>query len=766
MSVRRNGYKAVIPLVSGIAYVAKKNPMPMPGAPIEVTTRSERIGSKSRDLAPGVRMISQISRTEKEVWVTHGEQRLFLYLQDEQGRGSYFYQSFAGTGGKAQGFWFPSGGVMADPSGSGVWVIKGNPKTDPGAGREGLLALYEKANAVLPQSDADTDAWLMRLVGMDYGDISYKDEYEIKATLRLMESGAPRDLQAKWGGWAYQFWALNALDKTWGKRISGSASMANPEDLAGRHIPERYLAGLPPKLQQQRVRELTRSRDAYKMGDYSELPTDVTARKMGLVKQSAYTTVAKARGIEWRGDPNDMAARVLVYYGGRPSAREIAALSEALSATFRKGLAAWKSGGHRPGATAQNWAVARVNSLVVGGKAAWTADRKQFASMREAIRGAITSQMGAVLKALAQQNRQNDVEFLRGHMTARENPLTTSNTKAFVLEYPYGNDTFSGWVSARMKGRARSRASSAGSAVQRRHETQEEVGAAGTLAGLDYVTRTLEEADIRELMALSAKPHLTDEEAERRYLLHRRLIDTFEAAKSRAYSGAEEKRHEEEVGQVVGQRERRSAQLFERRVAGARRRLNLLGVKPTDALIAGMLNMDLSEYNRKRGLSAKPRYASMDTEPTPEQEPLIEEAGSTSYELQLEDKMAEIKRMLARESLVEAAQSLLGEKNYLPNTLPGLVLEKVAQLYALGIDPESPEGRLEIGSTGMKSMNQLKALLADVQDTARPLLQDKVELALGEMGVPRLLATEGYEERRPRQLASPERKLLTRRNRG
>ena len=54
------------------------------------------------------------------------------------------------------------------------------------------------------------------------------------------------------------------------------------------------------------------SRDAYRSGDFSELPTDVTARKMGLVKQSGYTTVAKNRGIEWRGDADDMASLEMI----------------------------------------------------------------------------------------------------------------------------------------------------------------------------------------------------------------------------------------------------------------------------------------------------------------------------------------------------------------------------------------------------------------------------------------------------------------------
>jgi len=171
--------------------------------------------------------------------------------------------------------------------------------------------------------------------------------------------------------------------------VSGIAYIENPTDLAGRYIPDRYLAGLPPALQKQRVRELTESRDAYKRGDFSELPTDVTARKMGLVKQSQYTTEAKKRGIEYRGDLRDMAKRVMAFYGHRATSGEVQQFADALRKSFSKGLAAWKSGGHRPGATAHNWAVARVNSLVVGGKTSWTADKGLFEVLPAVVRSKI-----------------------------------------------------------------------------------------------------------------------------------------------------------------------------------------------------------------------------------------------------------------------------------------------------------------------------------------------------------------------------------------
>ena len=40
----------------------------------------------------------------------------------------------------------------------------------------------------------------------------------------------------------------------------------------------------------------------------------------------------------------------------------------ALKAIYNKGLAAWRTG-HRPGASQHAWAMARVNSVLTGGKA-------------------------------------------------------------------------------------------------------------------------------------------------------------------------------------------------------------------------------------------------------------------------------------------------------------------------------------------------------------------------------------------------------------
>lgn len=165
---------------------------------------------------------------------------------------------------------------------------------------------------------------------------------------------------------------------------------SNPDDLRGHHIPEKYLAGLPPKLRAQRIQELSASRTG--QYGYAPLPTDVAARKMGLVKKSQYTRAAEERGITFNGDYEDTAARALRYYGVPASRRNVQTVARELEKVYKKGLAAWQTGGHRPGASQGAWGYARVASVLVGGKAAYTADKKNVAKFPAKMRQGIERQ--------------------------------------------------------------------------------------------------------------------------------------------------------------------------------------------------------------------------------------------------------------------------------------------------------------------------------------------------------------------------------------
>jgi hypothetical protein len=145
-------------------------------------------------------------------------------------------------------------------------------------------------------------------------------------------------------------------------------------DLAGRFVPEKYLAGLPPQLRERRLAELTASREG-RFG-YDPLPTDLEAQARGLVKRSSYIVEAERRGLEHRGDYADTARRALRYYGAPVTEKNVSTVAAELEKVFKKGLAAWQTGGHRPGASQSGWAYARVASVLVGGKAAHTADAR------------------------------------------------------------------------------------------------------------------------------------------------------------------------------------------------------------------------------------------------------------------------------------------------------------------------------------------------------------------------------------------------------
>lgn len=421
--MKRNGYKAVIPIVSGIAYVANPIPELVKGS----RTPYREYNSDFEALAPRSRDDALTREIEKRTGVYDFQIRVFralgsgkhwvgvMYWENEQFE-DYKLRNLVVTLQSGKSWSVAENKVLRWVSDS---EMEGSHYDETGAGSIEFLrwVLDQVKWTISGQRSLSPVAGRTRKpVRLKVG---WGNDKRERAYAWLTRLGFTKVADAGDGDPAY------ILDIVEAER--------NPADLAGRHIPEKYLAGLPPALQKQRIRELTESRDAYRSGDFSELPTDRAARKMGLVKESPYTTAAKKRGIEWRGNAEDMAARVLQYYGAKPTAAAVSEFAEALKKVFAKGLAAWKSGGHRPGATAQNWAVARVNSVAVGGKAAWTADRKQFSVLPESVRKKIVSKLPDVYKALKAQGRQKDVESIQGK--AKANPVVDPELRRLVGEH-------------------------------------------------------------------------------------------------------------------------------------------------------------------------------------------------------------------------------------------------------------------------------------------------------------------------------------------
>ena len=101
-------------------------------------------------------------------------------------------------------------------------------------------------------------------------------------------------------------------------------------------IPPRYLAGFTGKARQERIREILRER---KLGTYKPLPSDKGV---------------KTRRSKW-------SALFERTYGERPrNVSDLARLTgidrRILKQVYDRGLAAWSTGGHRPGASQHAWA--------------------------------------------------------------------------------------------------------------------------------------------------------------------------------------------------------------------------------------------------------------------------------------------------------------------------------------------------------------------------------------------------------------------------
>ena len=125
--------------------------------------------------------------------------------------------------------------------------------------------------------------------------------------------------------------------------------------------PERYFSGLSRTMKIRRERELLRRRR-------------IPYSKLGLSKSNKFATKRKSK---WT---------VLFHkiypglkFNKEAISRKTGISRSTLNTVYNRGLKAWKTGGSRPGATAAQWAVARVYryTLITKGKAprAWYATR-------------------------------------------------------------------------------------------------------------------------------------------------------------------------------------------------------------------------------------------------------------------------------------------------------------------------------------------------------------------------------------------------------
>jgi len=186
-----------------------------------------------------------------------------------------------------------------------------------------------------------------------------------------------------WGGWEGYEWVAGILGKTTnpakvgpkraeaiaagfkyvalkGNKIVAYAdtkaeaqSVGTPEKLPT--IPVRYLTGLNKKDKVKRVLEILKER---KSPTYKPLASDKGVK----TKRSGWAGKFERK----YGRPGKNVADVAKLTGIKKSI---------LDEVYRKGLAAWSTGGHRPGASQHAWALARVYSFVLGGPTATGPDR-------------------------------------------------------------------------------------------------------------------------------------------------------------------------------------------------------------------------------------------------------------------------------------------------------------------------------------------------------------------------------------------------------
>ena len=121
--------------------------------------------------------------------------------------------------------------------------------------------------------------------------------------------------------------------------------------------PENYYKGLTRKQNISRKRSATRR------------------RKMSYKNPKAYRPFQSDKGVKTKR--SSYTSRFHKKYPGVTSLAEIAKATgiskSTLQTVYDRGMAAWRTG-HRPGATAQAWGMARVHSFVLHGKTWRTAD--------------------------------------------------------------------------------------------------------------------------------------------------------------------------------------------------------------------------------------------------------------------------------------------------------------------------------------------------------------------------------------------------------
>lgn len=145
-------------------------------------------------------------------------------------------------------------------------------------------------------------------------------------------------------------------------------------------VPKKYTKGLGESTQDRRRAEIRKRLKGKE--SYEKLPGDARAK----TKPSKYTERIKKSGLR------SVIQEESTKKEGKPRERFIKAVASVtdipkgiIQEVFDKGLAAWAVG-HRPGATQDQWARARVYSFLSKGRTVETADKQLFEKAKKALK--------------------------------------------------------------------------------------------------------------------------------------------------------------------------------------------------------------------------------------------------------------------------------------------------------------------------------------------------------------------------------------------
>lgn len=177
------------------------------------------------------------------------------------------------------------------------------------------------------------------------------------------EPGAGMISWEMWGGDAGKRWAERIV-----RQVEAAKSFGDLVDLykaAKRDpkVPAKYLEGLTGKEREKRKKQI-QDRMSGKTSGYKELEGDDAK-----TKESKYSKTKIAEKVRDEVKKPGKAEFL------RAASKVSGVSRQILEEVYDRGLKAWSSGGHRPGATAQQWAIARVYSFISNGKARKTADK-------------------------------------------------------------------------------------------------------------------------------------------------------------------------------------------------------------------------------------------------------------------------------------------------------------------------------------------------------------------------------------------------------